>query len=242
MFFWILLLAHVIGDFPLQTDYIYQFKRKSFWGVLPHSFICTVMNGLVLLPFLAKGQIWIAIFFLLVSHAILDRSKIVISDKYTGENLFHFLLDQVLHILLIWIVATWLSLSIDYYSFQIPGLLGNRELVISLVALIFAAFGGTPIIFYLQQFWARKKKGPNAVSNIQYPPFLKRLPGFFERFLATLGLIWGGYWLALTLFVFFPRIILNWRDNDRHLTLVSAIAGLFISIFCGLFVLFFTQS
>ncbi|NOY59655.1 MAG: DUF3307 domain-containing protein [Calditrichaeota bacterium] len=242
MFFWILLLAHVIGDFPLQIDYVYQLKRKSFWGVLPHSFICTVMNVLVLLPFLAKGQIWIAILFLLVIHTILDRSKIVISDKFAGENLLHFLLDQGLHIFSIWIVAIWLSISIDYYSFQIPGLFSNRELVISLIALIFAAFAGTPIIFYLHQFWARKKQETNASSDIQYPSFLKRLPGLFERFLATLGLIWGGFWIALTLFVFFPRIILNWRDSDRYLTIVSAAAGFFISIFCGLFVLFFTQS
>ncbi len=239
MFFWILLLAHVIGDFPLQTDYVYQLKRKSFWGVLPHSFICTVMNILVLSPFLAKGQTWVAILFLALIHTTLDRSKIVISDKFAGENLLHFLLDQVLHIFSIWIAAIWLSASIDYYSFQIHGLLSNREQVISLIALIFAAFGGTPIIFYLHQFWTRRKKGNSAISEIQYPSFLKRIPGFFERFLATLGMLWGGYWIAVTLIAFLPRIILNWRDNDRYLTFVSTAAGLFISIFCGLFVLFF---
>ncbi len=242
MFFWILFLAHVIGDFPLQTDSIYQLKKKSFWGVLPHSFICTVMNILVLLAFLAKGQTWIAILFLSVIHTLLDRSKIVISDKFAGESLFHFLLDQGLHIFSIWIAATWLSASIDYYSFQIPILLDNRELVISVTALIFAAFGGTPIIFYLHQFWTRKKRGNSAISNIQYPSFLKRVPGFFERFLATLGLIWGGFWIALTLVVFIPRVLLNWRDNDRYLTFVSTAAGLFISIFCALLVLIFTQS
>lgn len=231
MFFWTLLLAHVIGDFPLQTDSIYRLKTKYWWGVLPHVLICTIMNILVLIPFLNTQNAWWGVAFLAVIHVVLDRTKISVSEKIARDNFFQFFLDQLLHVLSIWLAALWLSNTIDFQSYHVSGFLANRALVIQTTALIFAAFGGVPIVFYAQKFWASEVRKQE--NTLVYPPLFKRVTGYFERFLATLGIIWGGWWLILTLVAFLPRLIVNWQEQDREQLFVGSVTGLIISIACG---------
>ena len=231
MFFWTLLLAHIIGDFPLQTDAIYRLKLRSTVGVLPHVAICTVMNIIALSPFLHSRYAWIAVVFLALVHIVLDRSKIVVSDKLAGDNLLHFFLDQGFHFLSIFIAALWLGKNLDARAFSSGGFQADRELCITLSALIFAAFGGTPITYYVQKN-EFKKKYPDRVPP-DYPGFIKRVPGFFERFIATLGVIWGAWWFVLIPVAFLPRILLTWRDKDREIAMKSTIYSLLISIICG---------
>ena len=238
MFFWTLLFAHVIGDFPLQTDAIYRVKTKYWWGVVPHVLICTVMNILVLVPFLNTKNAWWGIAFLGLIHIVLDRTKISVSEKIARDNFFQFFLDQLLHVLSIWLAALWLSNTIDVNSYELTGFFTNRALVIQTTALIFAAFGGVPIIFYAQKFWALEVKKQK--TTVVYPPLLKRVTGYFERFLATLGIIWGGWWLLLPIVAFLPRLVLNWQESDREQIFVGSVTGLIVSIVCGVIAVLLT--
>jgi hypothetical protein len=233
MIFWTLLLAHILGDFPLQTDTIFRLKKRGSWGVLPHVLVCTIINIIALSPLLATKQAWIAIFVLAIVHAILDHSKIHISDKHARDDIFQFLFDQVLHILSIWFAAAWLSQNTPepFHSYL------NQEVTISLIALIFAAFGSVPILYYMNRYFFRKTVN---MQSFVYPPFLKRVPGLFERFLATLGIIWGGWWYVLTIVAFIPRMIINWREEEHKVTFVNFFISILICILCGLFVIFYT--
>jgi hypothetical protein len=237
MFFWSLLLAHVIADFPLQTDAVFRLKTKYSWGVLPHVLICTVINILALYPYLNNGNVWGAIVALGIIHIILDRTKISVSEKIARDNFFQFFLDQVLHVLSIWVVAAWLSQSVDKSNYDVNGIFANRELIIQLTAYIFAAFAGVPINFYALKFWFSEIQKSD--DPILYPGFLQRVPGNFERFLATLGVVWGSWWLLLLIGAFLPRILLKWRDDDRTKIVVSAVVGFITSLLCGLAVRLF---
>jgi hypothetical protein len=230
MFFWSLLLAHVIGDFPLQTDAIFRLKTKYSWGVLPHVLICSGMNMLVLIPFLSNIRIWVAIFTLAAIHIILDRTKLSVAEKISRDNFLQFFVDQAFHVFSVWLVALWLTKMVDRSDYTVSGVLANKELIIQLTAYVFTAFAGVPIIFYALKFWAQleQKKVP-----IFYPNFLQRMPGYFERFLATLGVVWGGWWLVLTIGAFLPRIILKWTDADRFRISITAAVGFFLSLICG---------
>ena len=231
MFFWSLLLAHVIGDFPLQTDAIFRLKTKYSWGVVPHVLICSLMNTLVLIPYLSNIRTWFAILLLGMIHIILDRTKISVSEKIARDNFFQFFIDQVLHVFSVWLVARWLSNAVDRQQYAVTGILANKELIVQLASYIFAAFAGVPIIYYALKFWF--KEGTSD-SPILYPNFLQRVPGYFERFLATLGVVWGGWWLLLTIGAFLPRIVLKWSDSDRTLMGVTAAVGLIVSLMCGI--------
>lgn len=234
MFFWNLLFAHVVGDFPLQTDTVYKWKASYKWGILPHITICTVLNVLLLFPFLNNGHTWIAIIFLSIIHALLDRGKILISQKTSKDTFFLFLFDQVFHVISIAIAAIWLSKNIDMNSYNVGDFFSNREIINQMTALVVASFAGVPTLYYVQKFWADIKK--EKISH-EYPSLLKRVPGYFERLLATLGIIWGGWWYFMAVIVFIPRLLLNWRDEDRYLLVVYSLSSLVFCTLCALYAL-----
>lgn len=230
MFFWTLLLSHVIGDFPLQTDAVYRLKTKYRWGVLPHVAICTAINIIALRSILALPQAWAAIVFLAVLHIIFDRTKLTVSATRAGDSLLHFLVDQLLHVFSVWLAALWLNLTIPaaHETAVIPM---NREMIINLTALITAAFAGVPVIYYVQKYWCEVKKQRVVPS---YPTLIGRLPGYAERFVATLTLIMGGWWTAAAAAAFIPRLLINRNDPERRKIFISSAVGLAISLFCGL--------
>ncbi len=192
------------------------------------------MNILALYPYLNNLTVWSAIVVLGMIHIILDRTKISVSEKISRDSFFQFFIDQVFHVLSIWFVALWLTKSVDHSVYDVSGFLANRGLIIELTSYIFAAFAGVPIIFYALKFWFSEISATQ--MTIAYPAFLQRLPGTFERFLATLGVVWGGWWLLLLVGAFVPRIALKWKDEDRALITVSALVGFIVSLLSGLVV------
>jgi hypothetical protein len=229
MLFWTLLLAHIVGDFPLQIDALYRLKKRGITGVLPHVAVCTLTNIFALASLLSTMQAWTTLLALAVVHVILDHGKIYISDKLVKDNFFQFIIDQTLHILSIWFAAQWLAQNTPkpFNSF-VP-----LDITIILIALIFASFGGVPVLHYAHGFFARIKI---VDQTFNYPTFLQRIPGFFERLIATLGIFLGNGWIIMSVLVFTPRMIIHWRDKNRKTILVDFMIGLLLSIFCGLFI------
>ena len=96
-----LLLAHAIGDFILQTNFIYKLKVQTIWGVVLHVFIFSmVLVGLtyplILTP---KFALWVGCVALI--HLVQDHYKIKIRFKTItfGKEMFYFLADQSFHFL-----------------------------------------------------------------------------------------------------------------------------------------------
>lgn len=229
MFFWILILAHEIADFPLQFDTIYRLKRTSHWGVLPHILICTAINIIIFAPFLFTAKIWYAILFLSLVHFLLDKSKVSIFSKGTGDNFLNFFIDQLLHIISIWLTALWLSLNVDLNSFTLPNFYYHTPFLIASSVLIFSMFGGTPIVHYANHFWHLKKKS----KTPSYPSGKERFPGILERGIATMAIIMGGWIILFAPLAFLPHYLLN-KNKSAHVKSVKALTGIAVSIICGI--------
>ena len=94
-----LLLAHLVADFPLQTNGIVKMKNKGFKGLGIHVFIHMVVLFLLIKdPF----HYWPAIFLLAIAHFITDWAKVHIHSKLQTPG---FLADQFIHILTLFILA-----------------------------------------------------------------------------------------------------------------------------------------
>ena len=100
--FFILLFGHFLADFPLQGDYLSKIKNPrdnppEFWvtGLLAHS---TIHAGIT---FFLTGQFFLAM-FVLVTHFIIDYGKCL---EWYGKDRKAFLIDQLLHWLVLAIVA-----------------------------------------------------------------------------------------------------------------------------------------
>jgi hypothetical protein len=106
-----LLAAHLIADFYLQTDEMVQNKMRSMKKHILHH---AVINAMVLAGswFLYNQDmnplhaiLWPGI-FIVSTHFVIDLLKIKLIDRYTNSSenlnkLWFFLLDQLLHLLMI---------------------------------------------------------------------------------------------------------------------------------------------
>jgi hypothetical protein len=119
-----LIVAHLIADFYLQTDFMVQDKLKYIKKhILHHLFVnaAVLSGGWLILNDTANPLtviVW-PVLFIAVTHFVIDLLKIKLVDKYTdSENLnklWFFVLDQLLHLFMI-LIALQLFYSIPIVS------------------------------------------------------------------------------------------------------------------------------
>ena len=232
--FWLLFLAHLLADFPLQTNTIYNLKKKNAVGVLPHVTIHIAANIIVLIPLLNLALTWVSIAILAIIHAFLDHVKITLVSSGKKDNLFYFLIDQGLHLLTIVIIAEWLSryshtVIKNFLFFEDP------KYIILLSGFIASTFTGTVVVFYTTQDLLRLfSKNPSFV--MEYPQGLRKVIGCIERLLATLFIVIGGVYCYVSILVFIPNILIKGRGEKQLITIVEAGAGLLVSVCAALLI------
>jgi hypothetical protein len=138
-----LLLAHFIGDFPLQLDPIYKLKLKGLQGIVPHAIIIGLCGAAMCWPYLHLPLIWFFLIFMTATHLVQDSIKLNFTEsKY---SFWSYLLDQCSHVALI-----AMMFFTNIRKFQPPPdqsnlfvrLYSNNGLVIYLIALINASYNG----------------------------------------------------------------------------------------------------
>ncbi|MBO0960571.1 DUF3307 domain-containing protein [Neobacillus sp. MM2021_6] len=111
-----LLLAHLVADFYLQTDDMVKDKQKYIKKHITHHFFMTtlILGGFLIGNFKAVNILHFFIFpllFIVVSHFFIDFVKIKmldtikISNEENLKRLSFFILDQVLHLLMIFLAC-----------------------------------------------------------------------------------------------------------------------------------------
>lgn len=103
------LVAHLVGDFLLQDDWMAQNKKRS-------SFACTVHVVVYMLPFLLLGLSWWQLTLIAIQHWAQDRSGFVMwYMKVAGKSDFAeppfapwsiFVVDATFHLATILIVTS----------------------------------------------------------------------------------------------------------------------------------------
>jgi len=120
LFDW-LLVAHLVGDFLVQTDSMAKYKGQDWLWMLKHvGLYMTIMSALLIVYALfhpmPAGLVAAALLFLLVTHVILDRRAFtnwwmrlvgISNDKLW----ISVVIDQVFHIVTLAIVAQVLVLA-----------------------------------------------------------------------------------------------------------------------------------
>lgn len=105
-----LMLAHLVGDYILQNDWMAKNKKNS-------PFVCAVHTLMYSIPFIFLGSLTAVQFFLIMfQHYVQDSSTFVSwFMKTKGSTEFHdnmgpwsiILTDNILHILWIYLVVTY---------------------------------------------------------------------------------------------------------------------------------------
>jgi hypothetical protein len=104
--FWHLFLAHLVGDYPLQSEWLIENKR-SLWGLSLHTAIHLAL--MLLFIGVASAQVWPYLLVLALVHFLLDLAKSRLLRRWSKRATLLYVGDQALHILSIFLVANWIE-------------------------------------------------------------------------------------------------------------------------------------
>lgn len=212
--FYPLLVAHLVGDFALQTDGMIAAKKKyGVLGVVPHVSVIAVLTLIALAPIL--GSAWLYAVIILTTHLLIDASKIKLDAQVKSRWVSHalFLLDQFLHITILWGVATLASgagVAAPYPDISIMAWEGATLLVCAafVLGILFRVFIPAP--------WHNR-----------WPAALGRIAAWFTTAL--------GFWWVAPLPVALGLGFFRWRQPAlTQIMWIEAIVGGVVAILFGI--------
>jgi len=219
--FVVLLSAHLLSDFGFQTDKLIIRKRKLY-GQFIHSIIVFFTTYI----FLGDYKALLLSFIIFLTHLIIDIIKIKM-DK--NDNIIIFILDQVLHIIILFFLSMVFGDQIHNYWFE---LMGNDLLKILLVMdgiLLNTQVAGLLIGKYIIILFPANNFVNNGLKNAG------RIIGFLERLIVYIFVLSNN--LAGIGFLVTAKSILRIGDITNQKSKAEAeyiIVGTFLSIVLAL--------
>jgi len=177
--FYRLLLAHIIADFPMQTNQIFKVKTNTEWGVLIHTLIVLLFSILFTFPYLEAPKVIIILWVIFLSHTVIDKIKLEYSKKNANQDIKIFLLDQFLHISIIAALSfnfekIYLLISPFNNAFlnYLIQLYNNDIFIISLIGYIATIFFIPVLLIFIKEediSYEPKKLNKQKILNIKIP-------------------------------------------------------------------------
>ena len=106
MMFWHFLFAHLLADYPFQSNWMVLQKRR-FSVLLLH--IAIHFGTLLAVVGAARQFIWPQLLALALIHLGVDLVKNYVNRVRPGWIIGPYFLDQLIHYLSIWLVAAWIE-------------------------------------------------------------------------------------------------------------------------------------
>lgn len=228
-----LLLAHIVTDFLLQPkrwiDHKRKYKGKSYILVL-HSLIA----GILTLLFLQDLSLWYIALIITITHYLIDWWKLV----QNRDDLKYFLLDQLFHVLVIFLV--WLYL-IEGFSFVFPGIgeIMDSPAILAIVgAYLIVIFPAGYLIGKATQRWQEEIENIDQNSSLSEAG---RFIGIFERilvltFILTQNFSAIGFLIAAKSILRFSEKTGSGARKQTEYVLIGTLMSFAITILLGLLV------
>ncbi|MBN1259024.1 DUF3307 domain-containing protein [Candidatus Peregrinibacteria bacterium] len=134
------LLAHFIADYPLQNGWLIKSKRRSFWGVLLHTFIHLAVVSAALLPFWGYQEVRWAIGVIFVTHTAIDQLKIFADSRLPKCRLLCYGADQLLHWAIIGALSLYIGVRVPVLPFEWMAFYADKSVVAYVLALVVSTY------------------------------------------------------------------------------------------------------
>ncbi|MCA9965659.1 MAG: DUF3307 domain-containing protein [Anaerolineales bacterium] len=118
-----LLLAHLIADFPLQTNWVFKVKTQGSWGVGVHVGIHLLVTAVLIKDHLAY---WHVLLVLGVAHFITDWVKLRFPGRLQTPG---FIVDQIIH----WLTLLLITIAVPTMPVLLPTWLLYPILALTLI-------------------------------------------------------------------------------------------------------------
>lgn len=219
-----LLLAHLVGDFLLQTDSICERKRERRFScgfIYVHAAIIAILSLIAFWDL----SFWLWALVIGVSHLIIDGIKACVRKN----SIWLFISDQLLHI---FIIATVAYICVERCSWTSPDWFTDQ--VLAVVAVASAAIlcwkPANILIRYILQ--SCKMVVPENGSSLFHAG---KLIGTLERWLILTFLLMGRY--EVIGFLIAAKSIVRFGEKDKDQTeyfLAGTLLSISIAVGCGL--------
>ncbi len=218
-------LAHLVGDFILQSDNLAQWKSRELKGVLVHGLIILLTTWFFSLFF--DFTWWRGVLFISGAHILIDATQFYIN--FPVPPLIRLLLDQAFHFIVITI-----ALFAGGFLHPIDWTTEFANIVEQETALIFLL----GYAFLTMPTWVLLKYSGYAFLEGTAPIFLdgrSKYFGIIERILIATFVISGQY--ILIPLAALPRLFLEktklFDKNHRPVYLFELVAGLMLAVGIG---------
>lgn len=132
----LIILGHIVGDFYLQTDKIASNKKTSMKYMILHCLIYSMLMAVIILLLSNDVKLILQMTgLILITHFIIDIMKKYLDKRYEKYEYMIFLLDQVVHIVVLLIVYYFLSSELHNKLYDID-IMQNLDVSRSLLKII----------------------------------------------------------------------------------------------------------
>lgn len=104
--FWHLFLAHLLGDYLFQPNWLVASKRR-IGGLILHAAIHFAMMALLVGIFFEGA--WFKLLLLAFIHLGTDWAKIYLNEVSEKNTALPYVIDQIIHIVILGFVALWIE-------------------------------------------------------------------------------------------------------------------------------------
>jgi len=179
LFKWI--LAHLIGDFLLQTRGLIDEKERLKWRS-PGLYVHVMIHFLLILILTWDPGLWYAAVIIAFFHWGIDSVKLHFQTVKTKT--LWFFTDQLLHLLVIFLVWRWI------YGYEISLLSAwQPEYWLIITAAVFLTIPASSIIQHLMSRWSDSIEDAQSESLKDAGKYI----GILER-LFIFGSVLSGFW------------------------------------------------
>lgn len=193
-----MLVAHLLGDYLFQFNFIARWKARSLWGVVAHGAIVTVTTWLCAL--LLDPAWWGYALLIGGIHTAIDviRARLIRTHSAT-EDLIYYLIDQATHLAVIGLV-----IQISGRGASLPSAHPLAQLITSRLLGFFIGY-----LLLLQPSWVLLRFLVRGIWGEAAAPHLgagEKFEPMLERVLIATCVLLGQFYLV-------PLILLPRRVN-----------------------------
>lgn len=141
--FFSLLIFHFLGDYTFQSLSLSEKKKESIRHVIIHSLIYTLLTFLAIILYGEIFEIIIFSIIIFITHFLIDVIRINLDKKVnsTKFSLYSFIVDQALHIIVLFIIGLVL-VSLNDFGRSVIQDINSLEIIdlsnIRVIKIIFA--------------------------------------------------------------------------------------------------------
>lgn len=222
-----LFLAHIIGDFVLQTDAWAKSKReKKLTSV--YFYLHILIHGVLVMLLVWNIHFWPQALTIMALHFLIDVARLYIPSK--KHNITFFVMDQLMHILVLASVAVWYQdLTVTF------GFLQEPIFLIYITGIIFITLPASVIVRVMVSRWYQETENSQDDSLQDAGTYI----GILER-IFILVFVLTGRWEGIG-FLIAAKSIFRFADikgnPDRKLTeyfLIGTLLSFATALFTGL--------